>query len=138
MGEGHRGVDVLSIAEQFDTSGDAGAPVRATIAAFNELEKSLARERSLITAYAAKARGRAAGRPRALSHTDLERVVALKDQGASVREIAEELGTSRATVYRVLDAVAIQSSDSPAPERSITVTFTSPLAPRDIPASTDR
>jgi len=30
-------------------------------------------------------------------------VLMLRDQGASVREIAQQLGTSRATVYRALE-----------------------------------
>jgi DNA invertase Pin-like site-specific DNA recombinase len=134
---GHRGVGVTSIADHFDTTGPDGAAVRSSIAAFNELERSLARERSLVTAYAAKARGRAGGRPRALSQSDAERVHALRDQGASVREIAEELGTSRATVYRVLETAALRDDEVREPERSITVTFGAPGTARDVPAPSD-
>jgi DNA invertase Pin-like site-specific DNA recombinase len=134
---GHRGVGVASLADHFDTSGPDGAAVRASILAFTELERSLARERSLVTAYAAKARGRAGGRPRALSQTDVERVVALRDQGASVREIAEELGTSRATVYRVLESSAVDPAAAAEPERSLTVTFGTPTPVREVPAGSD-
>ncbi|WP_438354869.1 recombinase family protein [Microbacterium sp. CJ88] len=130
----HRGIGVVSLAEEFATTGPDGAAVRAAITAFTELERSLARERSLVSAYAAKARGRASGRPRALSPTDIERVAALRDQGASVREIAEELGTSRATVYRVLESAAVEPDGPGAEERSITVTFGSPLTARELPS----
>lgn len=130
---GHRGVGVAAIAENLDTSGDEGASLLTIITAFNELERNLLRERTMVGVYAAKARGRVAGRPRALSGTNVERVVALREQGASVREIAEELGTSRATVYRALESVntdAIAAAD--AEERhALTVTFTPPKLHHD-------
>jgi DNA invertase Pin-like site-specific DNA recombinase len=72
---------------------------------------------------------RVAGRPRALSPTNVERVLMLKDQGATVREIAQELGTSRATVYRAIelaavDALAVRPDEE---ERtSLTVRFGTP------------
>ena len=100
---GRRGVGVSSLAEDLDTAGDAGRSLLTTIAAFNELERCLARERAMAGAYTARSRGRVAGRPRALSDTNVDRVLVMREQGASVREIAEEIGTSRATVYRVLE-----------------------------------
>jgi transcriptional regulator len=62
----------------------------------------------------------------------------LRDQGATVREIAQELGTSRATVYRVLE----QSNTEVDAERaelgpSITLHFPSPLGEQDAVASGD-
>ncbi|MDM4763055.1 recombinase family protein [Galbitalea sp. SE-J8] len=98
-----RGVAVECIAENLDTAGPHGAALLEIIAAITSLERSLQRERTLVGVYAARARGRTSGRPRALSDTNIDRVRMLRDQGASVREIAEELGTSRATIYRVLD-----------------------------------
>lgn len=101
-----RGVAVRTVAERLDTGGPDGAVLRSAISAFTELERDLVRDRALVGVYAARSRGRNAGRPRALSDTDVQRAVALRDQGASVREIAEELGTSRATIYRVLESQA--------------------------------
>ena len=100
---GKRGVGVATIVEGLDTAGESGPALLAIVAAFTALDRSLARERTMAGVYAAKARGRVGGRPRALSGTNIERVLMLKDQGATVREIAQELGTSRATVYRVLE-----------------------------------
>ena len=126
---GRRGVGVASIAESLDTSGDAGHSLLTIISAFNELERCLRRERTMVGVYAARARGRVAGRPRALSPTNVERVLMLKDQGATVREIAQELGTSRATVYRAIELAAEDAAaERPAAEEctSLTVRFGSP------------
>jgi len=126
---GRRGVGVASIAENLDTSGDAGHSLLTIISAFNELERCLSRERTMVGVYAARARGRVAGRPRALSPTNVERVLMLKDQGATVREIAQELGTSRATVYRAIELAAVDASaERPAEDErtSLTVRFGSP------------
>jgi DNA invertase Pin-like site-specific DNA recombinase len=100
---GNRGVGVRSVAEKLDTGGPDGAVLLSVVHAFTELERTLTRERTMVGVYAARARGRVGGRPRALSETNVERVVLLRDQGASVREIAQQLGTSRATVYRALE-----------------------------------
>jgi len=119
---GHKGVGVLSIAEELDTSGDAGEALLTIISAFNELERCLIRERTMVGVYAARARGRIGGRPRALSPTNVERVLMLKDQGATVREIAQELGTSRATVYRALEQLGPGTVDAAVTEDRPTVT----------------
>ncbi|MFP3463981.1 recombinase family protein [Leifsonia sp. SIMBA_070] len=121
-----RGVGVQTLAEQLDTGGIDGPTIVRAISAFNELERNLIRERTLVRVYAAKARGRTGGRPRALSDMNVERVLALRDQGASVREIAEELGTSRATVYRAIESATTERRE-PEDDRSITVTFPNPV-----------
>lgn len=130
---GHRGVGVDAIAEKLDTTGDEGAALLSIITAFNGLERNLLRERTMVGVYAAKARGRVAGRPRALSGTNVERVVALREQGASVREIAEELGTSRATVYRAIESANVDATQAADVEErhALTVTFTPPTLHHD-------
>jgi DNA invertase Pin-like site-specific DNA recombinase len=130
---GNRGVGVRSLAEGMDTSGDEGKSLLTIIGAFNELERCLIRERTMASVYAAKARGRAAGRPRALSPTNLERVLSLREQGASVREIAQEMGTSRATVYRAIELATEAPRDDADDERTtFTVRFGAPAAPRRV------
>jgi DNA invertase Pin-like site-specific DNA recombinase len=119
---GTRGVGVRSLTEGLDTSGPDGAALLNVVHAFTELERTLTRERTMVGVYAARARGRVGGRPRALSATNVERVVMLRDQGASVREIAQQLGTSRATVYRALeqqneDDETTGTAADPAPEK---------------------
>lgn len=126
---GRRGVGVSSIAEGLDTSGDNGRSLLTIISAFNELERCLSRERTMVGVYAARARGRVAGRPRALSSTNVERVLMLKEQGATVREIAQQLGTSRATIYRAIETTESESGDERPDNdqrRSVTVRFATP------------
>lgn len=116
---GRRHVGVTSLAEGLDTSDENGAVLLRTIAAFTELDRQLARARTMAGVYAARDRGRIGGRPRVLSSTNVDRVLMLKEQGATVREIAQEMGTSRATVYRVLET-ANRQPDLEAPP-SLTV-----------------
>lgn len=106
-----RGVGVATIVEGLDTAGQDGGPLREIISAFTALDRSLVRERTMAGVYAAKARGRVGGRPRALSGANVERVLMLRDQGATVREIAQELGTSRATIYRVMEQSNVDVDD---------------------------
>jgi DNA invertase Pin-like site-specific DNA recombinase len=123
---GNRGVGVHSLSERLDTSGPDGEALLTVVHAFTELERTLTRERTMVGVYAARARGRVGGRPRALSDTNIERVAMLRDQGASVREIAQQLGTSRATVYRALEQQNGESDDAEpdgVPGRDIAIGF---------------
>lgn len=126
---GNRGVGVHSLTERLDTSGPDGAALLNVVHAFTELERTLTRERTMVGVYAARARGRVGGRPRALSDTNIERVAMLRDQGASVREIAQQLGTSRATVYRALEQQGGQPDEAEpdgAAARDLTIRFPTP------------
>lgn len=135
---GKRGVGVATIVEGLDTSGDSGPALLEIVSAFTSLDRSLARERTMAGVYAAKARGRVGGRPRALSGTNVERVLLLREQGATVREIAQELGTSRATVYRVLEQSNIEvDAERAAPGPSITLRFPVAHGEQDALASGD-
>lgn len=131
---GGRRVGVQSLTENLDTTGPDGAALLRVIQAFTQLERTLTRERTMVGVYAARARGRVAGRPRALSATNVERVLLLREQGASVREIAQQLGTSRATVYRALEQQNGEEEggfegDVPDARPSLTLTFTTPSLP---------
>ena len=126
---GRRRVGVASVAEGMDTSGDDGSGLLAIIAAFTELDRCLTRQRTVNGVYAARARGRVGGRPRALSQNNVDRVLMMKEQGSSVREIAQDMGTSRATVYRVLENAAIDREAEPPTSPSLTVSF--PIRPRN-------
>lgn len=120
---GRRRVGAASLAEGLDTSGDGGPGLLSVISAFTELDRCLTRQRTLAGVYAARARGRVGGRPRALSNTNVDRVLMLKEQGCTVREIAQDLGVSRATVYRVLETAAIDRDTERPPQTALTVSF---------------
>lgn len=107
---GNRSIAVVAVVEDIDTLSGSAVSLLGVVSSFIELERSLARERTVVGVYSARARGHVGGRPRALSAMNVERVLIMKEQGVPVREIARELGTSRATIYR---ALAPQTDEQP-------------------------
>ena len=101
-----RGVAFRSVTEALDTSGPMGRAMVTILAAFAELERDTIRERTTAGLAAARARGRVGGRPRSLSPAMIEVAQTLRARGRSAIEIATELNTSPATIYRVLAPVA--------------------------------
>ncbi|WP_324654091.1 recombinase family protein [Georgenia sp. H159] len=77
------------------------------MAAFAELERDLIRERTMAGLAAARAQGRAGGRPRVMDPDKLAIARARRANGESHTEIARALGVSRATVYRYLPSVQL-------------------------------
>src|SRR6478736_6414040 len=94
------GIDFVSYSEQMDTSTPAGKMVFTVLAAVAELERSLPVERVRAGLRNARAKGKTLGRPR-LS-MDAAKVGRLREQGRSIREIADELGYSRSLVHKTL------------------------------------
>ena len=94
------GVQFVSLSEQLDTSTPAGKMVFTVLGAVAELERSLIVERVRAGLRNARAKGKRLGRPRA--RVDAARIVALRSQGHTVREIATELGYSRGLVHKSL------------------------------------
>ncbi|GAB3040881.1 recombinase family protein [Parafrigoribacterium mesophilum] len=107
---GNRNIAVVAVVEDIDTLSGSAVSLLGVVSSFIELERSLARERTVVGVYSARARGHVGGRPRALSAMNVERVLIMKEQGVPVRDIARELGTSRATIYR---ALAPQTDEQP-------------------------
>jgi DNA invertase Pin-like site-specific DNA recombinase len=98
-----RGVTLVSLTEQIDTSSPGGKLVFHVFAAMAEFERDLIRERTQAGLAAARARGRTGGRPTVWTP---EKVAAAKAMHASgeqdVSSIARALDVSRASVYRAL------------------------------------
>lgn len=94
------GVAFVSLSEQIDTSTPTGKMIFTVLGAVAELERSLIAERVRAGLRNARAKGRRLGRP-AIS-LDISRVAQLRDQGCSIREIAEALGVSRSLVHKTL------------------------------------
>ena len=94
------GIDFVSYSEQMDTSTPAGKMVFTVLGAVAELERSLIVERVRAGLRNARAKGKTLGRPRAV--VDARRIAALRSQGRTVREIADELGYSRSLVHKTL------------------------------------
>jgi DNA invertase Pin-like site-specific DNA recombinase len=94
------GIDFVSYSEQMDTSTPAGKMVFTVLGAVAELERSLIVERVRAGLRNARAKGKTLGRPRV--GVDAARIGRLRQQGRSIREIADELGYSRSLVHKTL------------------------------------
>lgn len=100
------GVAYRSLQEAYlDSLGPFSDVVISMLASIAKLEREKIRERTLAGLSRARKEGRIGGRPRVDADTKLvDKIHRLKAAGKSVREIAEEAGTSRSTVQRLLAA----------------------------------
>lgn len=85
-----------------DTSTASGRMVLSVLGAVAELERELARERTIAGLEAARRRGRTGGRPRVLDAERLRDLRQLVDGGMSVTRAAELIRVSRSTAYAAL------------------------------------
>jgi DNA invertase Pin-like site-specific DNA recombinase len=76
--------------------------VAGVLASLAELELELGRERRAAAREARRARGQHIGRPKALDEKKAALAQRMHANGESASTIANTLGVSRATVYRVL------------------------------------
>ena len=95
-------IDFVSFQENIDTSSPLGSAIFTIISAVSQLERDIIAERVKMGLRRAKEEGKQLGRPRA--SIDLEKLNRLHSEGLSHRQIAAELGTSHATVGRMLRA----------------------------------
>ncbi len=98
-----RGVALRATEQPIDTSSAAGKAFLDMLGVFAEFETYLRRERQMEGLAEAKARGVYAGNGRKAT-VDGEAVRHLQAEWKRPTEIARELGISRASVYRYLDA----------------------------------
>lgn len=99
---GERGIVLRSLREGIDTSNAAGRMVAGVLASLAELELELGRERRSAAREARRMRGQSIGRPRVLDASKAALAQRMHVAGESATTIAQTLGVSRATVYRVL------------------------------------
>src|SRR5271165_3332443 len=99
---GERGIVLRSLREGIDTSNATGRMVAGVLASLAELELELGRERRAAARDARRARGQSVGRPKALDQSKTALARRMNTSGESANTIAQTLGVSRATVYRVL------------------------------------
>jgi len=97
-----REIVLRSLREGIDTSNATGRMVAGVLASLAELELELGRERRAAAREARRARGQHIGRPKALDATKAGLAQRMHANGESASTIANALGVSRATVYRVL------------------------------------
>ena len=99
---GERDIVLRSLREGIDTTNATGRMVAGVLASLAELELELGRERRAAAREARRARGQQIGRPKALDKSKAALAQRMHTSGESASTIANTLGVSRATVYRVL------------------------------------
>ncbi|WP_372509608.1 recombinase family protein [Mycobacterium alsense] len=99
---GERGIVLRSLREGIDTSNATGRMIAGVLASLAELELELQRERRAASRAARKVRDMPIGRPKKLDASKAALAHRMRESGEPVPTIAEALGISRATVYRVL------------------------------------
>src|SRR5882757_8683881 len=99
---GERGIVLRSLREGIDTANATGRMVAGVLASLAELELELGRERRAAARESRRARGQSIGRPKALDASKAALAQRMHASGESARTIANTLGVSRATIYRVL------------------------------------
>jgi DNA invertase Pin-like site-specific DNA recombinase len=95
------GVQFISYQENMDTSSPLGQALFTIVSAVAQLERDLIRERVNAGLRNARAAGKQLGRPKRI--VDKERILKMRDEGASLREIAAKLGVGYGTVRKRLE-----------------------------------
>jgi DNA invertase Pin-like site-specific DNA recombinase len=90
------GIQFISYQENIDTSSPLGQALFTIVSAVAQLERDLIRERVSAGIRNARANGKQLGRPK--SAVDRERILRLKAEGHSLRQIAARLGVGYGTV----------------------------------------
>lgn len=98
-----RRIGLISVSEAINTTSPGGILVFHILAALAEFERALISERTKAGMMSARARGRHVGRPRKLDESQIAFALRqIRVAGASIAGIADRLGVSRATIYRML------------------------------------
>lgn len=89
-----------------DTTTRTGKLVFGILASIAEFETEIRRERQMDGIARAKAEGRTGGRPKRLTDAIEARVAALRADKKSIRQIAADIGFSKATVQKIMEKQA--------------------------------
>jgi DNA invertase Pin-like site-specific DNA recombinase len=100
-----RGVGLKVLTGDIDTTTPSGRLVFGIFATLAEFERDLIHERTMAGLVAARARGRAGGRPRVMTKQKVKAAMALMaDRDNAARYVAHQLGVSLSTLYAYVDA----------------------------------
>src|SRR5271169_244011 len=99
------GVGLKVLTGDVDTTTATGRLVFGIFATLAEFERDLIHERTMAGLAAARARGRAGGRPRVMTKQKLKAAMAMMaDRDNAARDVAAQLGVSLSTLYAYIDA----------------------------------
>ena len=97
-----RGIGICSVRQGFDTSTSMGEIMFQFVGILSSWEREMIRERTLAGLERAKSQGKTLGRKKVTDDTMTAKIIELRNEGKSIRQIASEVGISRGTVNNVL------------------------------------
>ena len=97
-----RGIQFRSLTEVIDTTTVGGELVFHIFAAVAQMERRLISERTRAGLVAARARGRAGGRPTVMTAERITAAHAMRAQGMTLIQVAATLGVGRSSLVRAL------------------------------------
>jgi len=98
-----RGIKIISIKDNIDTSSTSGKLMMHIFASLAEFERDLIVERTTAGRKAAMAKGKKMGRPKIKRNKKAKATAILYQKGMTIDQIQEQLGIkSKSTVYRFL------------------------------------
>ena len=97
-----RGIGICSVRQGFDTSTSMGEIMFQFVGILSSWEREMIRERTLAGLERAKREGKTLGRRKVTNDTMTAKIIELRNDKKSIREIASEVGVSRGTVNNIL------------------------------------
>jgi len=97
-----RRIGICSVRQGFDTSTSMGEIMFQFVGILSSWEREMIRERTLAGLERAKREGKTLGRRKVTNDTMTAKIIELRNDKKSIREIASEVGVSRGTVNNIL------------------------------------
>lgn len=110
-----RKIHFRSLTECFDTTTPGGRLLFHMMAAIAEFERHLISERTKAGMRAARSTGKSVGRPARIAGEQMPEILSLREEGASLQEIADLYETTSTTIARTLKR-AERATDMQSPE----------------------
>jgi DNA invertase Pin-like site-specific DNA recombinase len=97
-----RGIGICSVRQGFDTSTSMGEIMFQFVGILSSWEREMIRERTLAGLERAKSEGKTLGRRKVTDNVMTAKIIELRNEKKSIRDIAAVVGVSRGTVSNVL------------------------------------
>ena len=97
-----RGIGICSVRQGFDTSTSMGEIMFQFVGILSSWEREMIRERTLAGLERAKSEGKTLGRRKVTNDTMTAKIIELRNDKKSIRQIASDVGVSIGTVSNVL------------------------------------